>query len=411
MRFLYVVVTPPLPLINGVRMRYWALLRALAAEGHEVDLIAPEFPGQAAAWDELRTVCREVIPVPMRLPGGAETLDWRGRLSGLASPVPYTVLRFRSPQAKEKILSACRRGRYDAAIVTPYTIVNVPEGGRLPLIIDAHNVEHRLLERYLRYEPNPARRAYAWLEIAKLRNWERRTLARSALVMACSQVDRNLLESMCPNANVAVVPNTVDVETYAAPTCDGDGTLLYVGGMDWFPNRHAVAFFVTRVLPELRKYGCRVKFRVFSPDHPAPQAFLWRLGKVPELEFVPAQDIRSVMAAASVFVVPLHIGGGTRFKILEAGAMGKPIVSTHVGAEGLNFRNGSEILLEDEPAAFAAAIAGLLADASRGWAMGEAARARVEQEYSFPVLRTSVRHALARFQEAIGQHNILSTRV
>jgi glycosyltransferase involved in cell wall biosynthesis len=105
-------------------------------------------------------------------------------------------------------------------------------------------------------------------------------------------------------------------------------------------------------------------------------------------------DMREQIASAAVCVVPLRIGSGTRLKILEAAAMAKPIVSTHLGAEGLDFVAGQEIILVDKPDAFARAVAGLLADAGARRALGQAARRRVERSYNFPVLRSAVRDAL-----------------
>jgi glycosyltransferase involved in cell wall biosynthesis len=105
--------------------------------------------------------------------------------------------------------------------------------------------------------------------------------------------------------------------------------------------------------------------------------------------------MRPVIATASVCVVPLRIGSGTRLKILEAAAMGKAIVSTHLGVEGLKFVNGRELLLADEPQAFAQAVAILLADPDRRQALGQAARRRVEDEYSLPVLQSAVRAVIA----------------
>jgi len=127
-----------------------------------------------------------------------------------------------------------------------------------------------------------------------------------------------------------------------------------------------------------------------------PDRFVGRFRSAPEIEFKGAvEDMRSEIARVVVCVVPLRIGSGTRLKILEAAAMAKPIVSTRIGAEGLDFVNGEEILLADEPREFARAVAHLLADPARRRAMGLAARRRVEAQYSLPVFRRALREALA----------------
>jgi glycosyltransferase involved in cell wall biosynthesis len=108
------------------------------------------------------------------------------------------------------------------------------------------------------------------------------------------------------------------------------------------------------------------------------------------------EDVRPVVSVAAVSVIPLRIGSGTRLKILEAAALGKAMVSTRLGAEGLTFTDGSEIALADEPAALAAAVADLLERPAARAAMGAAARRRVEEEYSFEALRSALRKALGR---------------
>jgi glycosyltransferase involved in cell wall biosynthesis len=195
---------------------------------------------------------------------------------------------------------------------------------------------------------------------------------------------------------VAVVPNIIDVDAYRlSPSSDGLN-VLYLGGLDWYPNRDAVEFFVSAILPELTRLVPSAKFVVaFSPDHAPPGEFLQRFTKIPQVHFVQTEDPRAEIAKSCVFAVPIRIGSGTRFKILEAAAMGKPIVSTTVGAEGLDFVNADEILLTDEPRIFARAVATLLTDECSRIALGQAARHRAEQQYSFSVLRTAVREALS----------------
>jgi glycosyltransferase involved in cell wall biosynthesis len=169
--------------------------------------------------------------------------------------------------------------------------------------------------------------------------------------------------------------------------------------MDWYPNRDAVEFFVSAILPRLRAAVPEARF-VVGGRNPSDE-FRRRFAATPGIEFTgTVPDMRAEIAKAAVCVVPLRIGSGTRLKILEAAAMAKPVVSTRVGAEGLDFVDGKEIVLADEPKAFAGAVADLLRDASRRRELGQAARRRVEKCYSFPVLRTAVRAAFAGLSEA-----------
>jgi glycosyltransferase involved in cell wall biosynthesis len=403
-RLLFISVAPPLPANNGQRMRIWSLLRALAQDGYEIHLLTFARPEEIESYaGELAQVCQTTEAVPLTLPSWSSGGNYLSRVRGLFSSNPFGVGRFRSPEMARRI-EARLLEPFSAVIAdSVYSAVNLPERIGPPLIMDDNNIEHMILKRYLLQDRNPLRWPYIWLEWWKLRRWERLVCSRSALVMLCSENDRSLMWEMCPEPLVMMVPNIIDVDTYKpAPPCENT-TVLYLGSMDWFPNRDAVEFFATEILPELRKKVPNVRFVVtFSPEHAPPESYRERFARTPNLELAPTNDVRREIADAAVFVVPLRIGSGTRFKILEAGAMAKPIVSTRVGAEGLDFRNGEEIVLEDDPSAFAGAVANLLGDREMRTRLGLGARQRVEEQYDFAVLRTRLADALARLEARSG---------
>jgi glycosyltransferase involved in cell wall biosynthesis len=398
MRLLFISLDLPLPANNGHRMRIWALLRALAAEGHETDLLTFGDPGAMELNNrQLREVCRGVDVVRLERVNWSENGNYFYRLRAAFSATPFGVRRFKSKEMRARLVGKLQTRDFDAVLSeTPYPLINFPSLVPIPLIFDDQNVEHVLIKRYLTREQNAAKRAYARLEWRKLRKWERAVCSRASLVMVCSEHDRSQIKELCPDRSVAVVPNIIDVDAYSLSPRGDAFTVLYLGGLDWHPNRDAVEFFASAILPGLARLIPGVKFvAAFSPDHAPPVEFRQRLAKIPQLHFAQMQDARAEIAKASVFVVPIQIGSGTRFKILEAAAMGKPIVSTTVGAEGLGFVNQDEILLADKPEVFARSVASLLTNESRRIALGQAARRRVEQQYSFPVLREAVREALS----------------
>jgi glycosyltransferase involved in cell wall biosynthesis len=280
---------------------------------------------------------------------------------------------------------------------SPYLFDNLPLYLPVPVILDCHNVESLLLRRFLGSEPNPAKRAYVRLEWAKLHRWERGVVLRASLVMVCSEHDRAVMTAMCPGARLTVVPNIIDVTGYVpSDGDDGDGfTILYSGAMDWYPNQDAVRYFVEDIWPEVRRLVPGARFRV-AGRHPSME-LRRRLEGVAGVELAGAvPDMRAEVRRAAVCVVPLRIGSGTRLKILEAAALAKAIVSTRVGAEGLDFVDGREILLADEPRAFARAVADLATDLRHRRSLGAAARLRVEGQYGFPHLRRAMQDAVAR---------------
>jgi glycosyltransferase involved in cell wall biosynthesis len=398
MRVLVLFHFYPLPADNGVKMRVWALLRALAAEGHHITLLTLASPPQGADHSaEVARVCRQVGCLRWELPSLSSSRQYASRLMALFSSLPYGVLRFNSEAIKQHLARLLSSDSFDAILCEePYLLVNLPASLPAPLIVDNQNVEHMVLQRYLAHDANPGRRLYAQLEMRKLAAWERQAWSRAKLLLACSEHDKQLMRRLCPGLSVAVIPNTIDVDAYTPTAKDDGGTVLYTGGMDWYPNRDAVRFFVARVLPELRRSAPNLKFVVAGRS--APDNFCAKFARFPDVRFTgPISDMRAEIAKAAVCVVPLRIGSGTRLKILEAAAMAKPIVSTRIGAEGLDFVDGREIMLADVPETFAAAVAGLLRDASRRRELGQAARRRVEGCFSSPVLRTALRAAFAEF--------------
>lgn len=395
MRILFLSLTNPLPTNNGHRMRTWSLLRALAEEGSTITLLTFAEPGEHLQRQELRQVCEEVEVVSLPLPRISSGDGYAGRLRGLVTGLPFGLLRFSSPVMQARIRAGLEFGNFDAVVCeTAYMLVNCPGSLPVPLVLDNHNLEHQLIQRYIACEKNLAKRAYAWLEWRNLRRWEKLACSRAQLVLACSESDRLAVMALSPNARVAVVPNAVDLDGSVGEDSSGSEIILFTGGMDWFPNRDAVEFFLDRVLPLVRRECAGVRFVVAGRS--ASEPWLRRMSHVAGVEFTgTVADMRPILAKAAVCVVPLRIGSGTRLKILEAAALAKPVVSTKVGAEGLDFIDGEEILIADEPEQFASSVLQLLRNSSLRGQIGCSARRRLEQQYSFPSLRSAIRNVLS----------------
>jgi polysaccharide biosynthesis protein PslH len=394
-KILFVALDVPYPADRGGRMRSSSILEALRAEGHEVGLVSfcpPEDVGRDQG--ELARLCSYVDLVPTQT---TQDSTWRrrqvGRLRGLLSAVPYGAWRFRSAALKERVQRRVRDMGPDLIVWDEaYNLENLPDVG-VPVALNTHDIVQVIWGRYASVERRPIRRAYAAYELRKLRRWEAAAYRRVSAVWAVSGHDAELFRRICPGVPVRVVPNAVDVRRYPMESGDGGTGILFIGGMDWFPNRDAVSYFVATVLPALRARLATARLLVVGRP---PDARLRRRLEGAGVTFLGrVEDVRPVVSAAAVSVVPLRIGSGTRLKILEAAALGKATVSTRLGAEGLTFVNGSEIVLADEPTAMAAAVADLLEHPPARAAMGAAARRRVEKEYSLEALRGSLRRALA----------------
>jgi glycosyltransferase involved in cell wall biosynthesis len=270
----------------------------------------------------------------------------------------------------------------------------MPSAPGVPLLLNKDDVAHVILRRYLDLERDPVRRLYGEVEYRRVRRWEALACRRMNAVLVCSAEDRRILSALCPGVPMPIVPNAIDTGHYQPRTGEELRTVVFQGGMDWHPNSDAVEYFIRRVLPDLRRRVPDVVFRVVGRSASAQfKARMEALGPVCFTGTVP--DMRDEIARATVCVVPLRIGSGTRLKILEAAAMARAIVSTPLGAEGLQFRDGDEIVLREHPEEFAAAVAELLADPARRERLGRTALRRVRKDYSFPALHNALQGALA----------------
>jgi len=224
---------------------------------------------------------------------------------------------------------------------------------------------------YFLHEANPAKRIVYAMEAAKMRRYERATVARFHHVIAVSENDRALMAEMTDPSQLTVVRTGVDVATYrtAADSARGRG-VMFLGSMDWPANIDGVEFFCEQIWPLVLAAVPEAKFQVVGRN---PPRRITRLA-TDSIEIV--GGVKSVvphLREAPVFVVPLRIGGGTRLKIYEAMAAERAIVSTTVGAEGLDYRDGVDLLIADGAVAFANNVIALLRDPARRAALGRAA--------------------------------------
>jgi glycosyltransferase involved in cell wall biosynthesis len=218
-------------------------------------------------------------------------------------------------------------------------------------------------------ERSPVARAYVRWQARLIQRDEERWCPRMKLNVVVSEDDRRQLEAVAPQAAYRVFPNGVDVERYQPGERGGRDGVVFVGGTNWFPNRDALDYFAHSILPELHRRGDRPAVLWVGHASDADRQQFGRAG-VTLTGYV--DDERPLVRDARCFVVPLRIGGGTRLKILNAWAMGKAVVSTSTGCEGLETRAGENILVADEPLAFAEAVHRVLHD--------EQLRRRLESE-------------------------------
>ncbi len=259
-----------------------------------------------------------------------------------------------------------------------------PPGERFPvLIVDSHNIDYDLARQYASISGNFVRRLYAAANWRKLRREELETYRDADGVYLCSVADERRLLDQVPEARTAVVPNAADVEYYqprpADPRPDGR-TVVFFGLLSYRPNVDGVIYFIQNVWPYITAAHPQARCKIIGGS-PPPSVIALAGPRIELTGFVP--DLRPHLAEAAAVVVPLRLGGGTRLKIIEAMAMGKAIVSTSLGSEGIEAVSGRDLLVEDQPEAFANAVNRLLAEPSLAAHIGLSARQLVEQRYTW----------------------------
>jgi glycosyltransferase involved in cell wall biosynthesis len=249
-------------------------------------------------------------------------------------------------------------------------------------VLTHHNVESALLRRRADGEGSPVLNAYLRMQARWMEAAERLWCPRAAMNVAVSLADRRALERLAPGARFTVLPNGVDTSVFQ-PGIGVQRGVVFVGGYDWFPNRDSMEYFSEQILPRIRSHMPLEVTWVGRAPEAVQRAFLQNHG-IAMTGY--RDDIRPHVQRAACYVVPLRVGGGTRLKILDAWAMGKAIVSTSIGCEGLDARDGENILVRDDPESFAGAVRAVLADADLRRRLGENARATAERVYDWEVI-------------------------
>jgi polysaccharide biosynthesis protein PslH len=230
-----------------------------------------------------------------------------------------------------------------------------------PVVLFQHNVETMLWRRMADTEKSAMRKMSYSIEARKMAAYETRTLQRFRHVIAVSEHDRKEMLALAPGCTITVVPTGVDTEHYKpAPSVSGTPPrIVFTGSMDWEPNIDAVEYFCHDIFPSVLAQFPDARFQIVGRN-PYPRVKKLASTSVEVTGTVPS--VAEYLRNATVVIVPLRIGGGTRLKIFEAMAMRKALVSTSIGAEGLDVTSGKDCLIADDALSFASAILAILRD-------------------------------------------------
>ncbi len=384
MRILWVKAGGLVPLDSGGRIRSYNILRQLARD-HRVTYFGFHAEQDDAAHAELKELFEHVVCCPLKLPAAKSFAELVQYGKELFSREPYAISKYCQPWVASELRKLVQTESYDV-IVCDFLVAAgvIPWDLPCPKVLFTHNVEALIWKRHYEVARNPLWKLLSWREWRAMARAEQRYLREADHVLAVSQTDRDFFAQKLPAEKLTVIPTGVDIEYFRPMASEEEpNSLVFTGSMDWMPNEDGIFYFAEEILPRIcdalptarlsvvgRKPSQRLKALAATDPH-----HIHLTGWV--------DDIRPHLAQSAVCIVPLRVGSGTRLKIFEAMGMGKAIISTTIGAEGLPVRHGTEILLADSPDDFAKSVVMLLGDAAARRRLGTAARELVETKYSW----------------------------
>ncbi|MEN6536793.1 MAG: glycosyltransferase family 4 protein [Bryobacteraceae bacterium] len=369
------------PTTKGGHIRTLEILRRLH-QRHEVHYVGLTASGQEEGprrSGEYSTFSHAIVHEPPRKDSAAFVAQLA---AGLFSHVPVAISRYRSEAMARKIEELRASQRFDQ-VVCDFLTPAINIGDLSGCVLFQHNVETAIWRRHAEHAPDPFRKFYFGIQARRMFDYERKSCLAARHVIAVSRADAELMKEWFGAQRVSVVPTGVDIEYFRRPlSSDAVADVIFVGSMDWLPNVDGIQYFVREILPLIRRKrpGCTVAVVGRSPlkqivELSEKDSGIRVTGTVP--------DIRPYLWGSAVSIVPLRIGGGTRLKIYESMAAGTPVVSTSVGAEGLDVSSPGNIRLADSPEAFAENCLALLDDAAERARTSEEAWEHVNARFSW----------------------------
>lgn len=388
MHILWVKIGGLEPLDTGGKIRSAHLYRGLAKHHQLTHFTSFECPPEGDPHDAMRAsgFYHDVVSVPLQAHTKGTLQDKLGFLCYLlTSPYGYSQYRYLQKHVRAVLDGLVRKNQYDLILCdfsqpAPFLPWDVP----VPKVIFTHNVEGLIWKRQAEVAQGFVNRFACQREYLRQQAVERRFLPKADHVLAVSEVDKATFAKYMPPEQITVIPTGVDVDFFQpSGSAPEPLDIVFTGSMDWPPNEAGMLWFVEKILPLIHRE--------------IPEARVWVVGRRPtqaiqalgeqheKVEITgTVDDIRPYLHRGSVYIVPLLSGSGTRIKIFEAMAAGKAVVSTQIGAEGLDVTDGEDIILADEPQAFAEAVIHLMRNEAARKRLEQAARKLVVERFAWP---------------------------
>lgn len=387
-RILFLTNCPPFPVRDGQTRRTYHVLKGLA-ERHEVCLLYLDDENHHDEAIErekhLRSICHYVEAVPG--PPKEFSVPMVARiLRSVFSSLPYTTWRHFSSPLLERVRRLCEE--FDIAIIhcdalpLAYTR-NVARSAKYTLT--DHDVSYLKIRRMINRRNNILMNAFMFLESIKVKRLESRIFKDIDLGIVVSEFDRDIIHRLCPAGKLTVVENGVDTGHFRPDHgVEEDIDLVWVGGFAHFPNREAILHFLESIWPVLKVHR-NIRVAIVGGD--VPEQIIKAARGDRNIEFLGyVDDPVPYIQRSKIFIVPILSGSGTRLKILEAMSVGKTVVTTTIGCEGIRGSDGVHFFVADTPETFADRVIRLLRDDHQRSQVGDAARRFVEDKYDWDLI-------------------------
>jgi glycosyltransferase involved in cell wall biosynthesis len=394
MRILWVKTDFLHPTNRGGQIRTLETIKRLHKR-HEVHYVAFEDPAHPEGPERAREYSALHFQVPHYVPEKKLTSPaFAGQLvAGLLSPLPVAVVRWRSHAMRREIEKLESKHRYDSIVCDfLFPAPNIPSLAKATLF--QHNVEAQIWRRHASHASNLAKRIYFQIQARRMEAYEGSVCRKVKRVIAVSKADADLMQLQYRINGVQAVDTGVDTDFFRPPAVpvEPKADLVFLGSMDWMPNIDGMQWFVRDILPLIHSRRPEATIAIVGRK-PSPEILALAGDKIHVTGTVP--DVRPWLWGGKVSIVPLRIGGGTRLKIYESMAAHTPVVSTTVGAEGLEVHDGRDISIADSPADFAQRCTDLLDSQAAREAMSREAAGMVCSRFSWDSVTSQFEDLLA----------------
>ena len=392
------MLTPylPYPLLTGGQTRSYNLIKRLSSLGHEITLFClVKSDNEKIYVSELKKYCLNLSV--FKRPEKPWTIT--NILRTALSVYPFLVIRNWAKGEKDAIEGILKREDFGLIHAeTFYVMPHIP-ATKIPILLVEQTIEYLVYKHFVDEFPLFFLKPFLYIDVAKLKFWEKQFWFRAAKVAAMSNEDKKTMKFQLPDLDVDIVPNGVDIDYFEKKVAkrQQDPVILYLGNFTWLQNREAVAILVNKIWPIIKKEIPHGKLWIIGKD--AKMFFQNQAGDSIRVDEV--EDVREVYQKAWVLVAPIYGGGGTRYKNFEAFASGLPVVTTSIGIGGTDAKDGVHVIIKDNPEDIARAAIELIKNPGVAKKIAENAKKLVSQNYNWD----QIAQKLSRIYETLGRKN------